>query len=388
MNRQPLDDLIVLDLSHILSGPFVTMTLGDFGARIIKIEPPGGDATRQWGPPFLGHDAAYFYAINRNKESVQLDLKSADGRQLLEQLVRRADVMVENFRPGTLDKLGFGFSRLHAMNSRLILCSISGFGQTGPRAHQAGFDQIAQGMSGLMSVTGEPNREPVRAGFSIGDLSAAMWALVGILIALRHRDRTDQGQWVDVSLLDSLISFQTFQAQNFFATGQNPPRCGSAHPNLVPYQAFKTQDGYVNVAIGNDRLWQAFCAALEAPWGTDPRYATNRDRVQHKQELLALIQDQLLKAPTHHWMAAFERHQVPAGPIYSFHEVFSDQQVIHRGLVGRAEANGEVIYQLNTPVKMSETPAAIKSLPPRLGEHTEAVRREFAAASETTPVKP
>lgn len=390
MNQQPLSDITVLDLSHILSGPFVTMTLGDFGARIIKVEPPSGDATRKWGPPFLGHDAAYFYAINRNKESVEVDLKDPAGRAFFERMVRQADVVVENFRPGTLQKLGYDFPRLITWNPRIILCSISGFGQTGPRHGQTGFDQIAQGMSGLMSVTGEAGGEPLRAGFSVGDLSAAMWALVGILVALRHRDKTGEGQWVDVSLLDSLISFQTFQAQNYFATGQDPVPCGSAHPNLVPYQAFRCQDGYINVAVGNDNLWRAFCQALNLPLADDPKFRTNPDRVAHKDELLAIISDRLATEPVSRALDTLAQYGVPAGPIYKISEVFEDAQVKSRHLLFSfdSETLGS-IYQINTPVKLSKTPPVPRSVPPQFGEHTEKVRQEiFVDSPGIVPGRP
>ncbi len=378
MTQLPLSDVTVLDLSHILSGPFATMTLGDFGARVIKIEAPNGDATRKWGPPFLGDNAAYYYAINRNKESVTLDLKDPEDRGLFQQLVKRADIVVENFRPGTLTRLGFDFSCLRELNSRIILCSISGFGQTGPRRTQTGFDQIAQGMSGLMSVTGEPGGEPLRAGYSVGDLSAAMWALVGILIALRHRDKTNEGQWVDVSLLDSLISFQTFQAQNYFATGHNPQPRGSSHPNLVPYQAFRCQDGYVNVAVGNDDLWRSFCQALDLNLSDNPLYRTNFDRFTHKQELVTIIAKRLATLSVQEALARFDEFSVPAGPVYQLSEVFDDLQVKARQLLFTMDVeNIGTLHQINTPVKLSKTPPQPRSAPPRMGEHTDKVRREM-----------
>ena len=383
MTILPLSDITVLDLSHILSGPFATMTLGDFGARVIKVESPAGDSTRKWGPPFLGDDAAYFYAINRNKESVQIDLKDDKGREFFEKLVLQADVVVENFRPGTLSKLQFDFSRLRELNPEIILCSISGFGQTGPKHMQTGFDQIAQGMSGLMSVTGNSNGEPMRAGFSVGDLSAAMWALVGILIAVRHRDKTGEGQWVDVSLVDSLISFQTFQAQNYFATGQNPQPCGSAHPNLVPYQAFRCRDGFINIAVGNDNLWRSFCLALDLPLADDPKFRTNPDRVDNKNELLALITARLAVETVNKALDIFNQFGVPAGPIYRLSEVFQDEQVMARNMVFSFPSDTrEIIQQISTPIKLSETPATPRTAPPKLGEHTEKVWRELYALSK------
>lgn len=376
--RLPLSDITILDLSHILSGPFATMTLGDFGARVIKVEPPSGDATRKWGPPFIGDNAAYFYAINRNKESVQIDLKTPEGQEFFTRLASQADVVVENFRPKTLEKLGFGFPQLQAINPRMILCSISGFGQTGPRSHQVGFDQIAQGMSGLMSVTGEAQGRPSRAGFSIGDLSAGLWAISGILLALRHRDRSGEGQWIDVSLLDSLISLQTFQAQNFFATGQNPTPHGSAHPNLVPYQAFSCRDGFVNVAVGNEGIWRAFCRGLDLSIADDPRFRTNPDRVAHKNELLSLLDQHFAQLTVEQALNRLTPLGVPAGPIYSLSEVFTDTQVAARGaaFVMETSTAGNV-HQLATPVKMSSTPPIPQCPPPQLGEHTHRVYEEL-----------
>lgn len=374
----PLSDITVLDLSRILSGPFATMTLGDFGARVIKVEPPGGDDTRSWGPPFLGEDAAYFLSCNRNKESVQLDLKQDAGRAAFTELVQHADVVIENFRPGTLERLGFGFDRLHALNPRLILCSISGFGQTGPKSGLAGFDQIAQGMAGLMAVTGEPGSSPMRVGFSVADLSAAMWALFGIMVALRHRERTGVGQWVDVALLDAMISFQTYQAQNYFVTGKNPEPSGGRHPNLVPYQVFRSRDGYFNVAVGNQTLWRAFCKALELDIVDDPRFRTNPDRVAHRDELVSMLQERFSQHDTADIVETLNRAGVPVGPIYQISQVFDDPQVHAREMLFELLRDDTgPIKQVGVPVKLSLTPGAPRSAPPRLGQHTASILREF-----------
>lgn len=379
----PLSDITVLDLTRILSGPYATMALGDFGARIIKVESPQGDDTRAWGPPFMGDDAAYFYAINRNKESVVLNLKDPADRRVFEKMVRKADVVVENFRPGAMERLGLGFDRLSAINPGIILCSISGFGQTGPKRALPGFDQIAQGMSGLMSVTGEPDGKPNRAGFSVADLSAAMWALSGILLALRYRDREGRGQWVDVSLLDSLISFQTFQAQNYFASGKDPAPKGSAHPNLVPYQVFKAKDGYFNVAVGNDSLWQALCQALQLnEMADDARFTKNSDRFAHRHELLPMLEKIFESYTIREVLDRLNGHGVPAGPIYKLSQVFEDEQVKARDMLFEmSRPDVGVIKQLGVPVKLSESPGHPRTPPPRLGQDTDRVKREFSPDS-------
>lgn len=373
----PLSDITVLDLSRILSGPFATTALSDFGARVIKVEPPQGDDTRTWGPPFVGPDAAYFLAVNRNKESVVLDLKAEADRRVLEELVRRSHVVVENFRPGTLERLGFGWRRLQEINPQIILCSISGFGQTGPKRDLPAFDQIAQGMGGLMSVTGEPGGAPTRAGFPVADLAASMWALYGIMLALRHRDRTGEGQWVDVSLLDAIISFQTYQAQNYFATGEDPEPQGRAHANIVPYQTFAARDGYFNVAVGNQTLWRAFCRQLGLDIADDPRFATNADRLAHRAELIALLESVFAGMTVEQVVGLMEAGGVPAGPLYQVSQVFSDPQVVAREmLIELPDPSRGPMRQIGVPVKMSRTKARPRSAPPLLGMHSDAIRRE------------
>lgn len=354
------------------------MALGDFGARIIKVEPPAGDDTRTWGPPFVQEDAAYFLSVNRNKESVVLDLKKPEDLRVLEALIRRADVVVENFRPGTIDRLGIGYDRLRELNPRIILCSISGYGQTGPKRELPGFDQIAQGMGGLMSVTGEPGGSPLRSGFSVADLSAAMWALYGIMVALRHRDRTGEGQWVDVALLDAMISFQAFQAQNQFATGRDPGPRGSAHANIAPYQAFRAKDGYFNVAVGNQNLWRSFCEALALDIADDPQFATNADRVDHRDELVAQLSPLFAQETVPAILERLAAAGVPAGPVYTISQVFEDPQVLARDmLVTLDDADRGPMRQIGLPVKLSATPGAPRTAPPKLGAQSQAVRREL-----------
>ncbi len=375
----PLDDLVVADLTRALAGPYCTMMLADLGARVIKVETPeGGDDTRGWGPPFCEGESAYFLSINRNKQSLTLNLKDPRGHALLVRLLRRADVVVENFRPGAMDRLGLGYARLHEMFPRLVYCSISGFGQTGPYRERPAFDLIVQGMGGLMGITGEPDGAPTRVGVAITDICAGMFAAYGILAALRARERTGAGQWVDAAMLDGQVAWMTYMAANYFATGEDPPRPGSAHLNLVPYQPFRTRDGVVNVAVATEAIWQRFCAALEIPVAGDPRFARNADRVRHRTALLDILRPIFAQRTTFEWVERLLGAGVPAGPIYRMREVMEDPQVRHREMVvemdhpraGRIRVNG-------VPVKLSATPGAVTTPPPVLGEHSDAILREL-----------
>jgi len=371
---RPLDDLTVVDVSRALAGPYCTMMLADLGARVIKVETPGtGDDTRGWGPPFVGGESAYFMSVNRNKESLTLNLKDPRGRDLLWRLLERADVLVENFRPGTTDRLGVGYPAVHARLPRLVYCSISGFGQTGPYRERPAYDLIMQGMGGLMGITGEPEGEPMRVGVAITDICAGMFAAYGILAALRVRERTGQGQWVDAAMLDGQVAWMTYMAANYFATGENPPRAGSGHPNVVPYQPFPTRDGFVNIAVGNESLWQKFCEALELPIAGDPRFATNAARVAHRRDLLAILTPVFRERTTAAWVARLLASGVPAGPIYRMDELMADPQVLHREMVVRVEhARAGAVRVNGVPVKFSETPGDVRTPPPVLGEHTAA----------------
>ncbi len=376
---RPLDDLVVVDLTRALAGPYCTMMLADLGARVVKVETPdGGDDTRGWGPPFYDGESAYFLSINRNKQSLALNLKDRRGRDLLLRLACRADVLVENFRPGTMDRLGLGYATVREMAPRVVYCSISGFGQTGPYRERAAYDLIVQGMGGIMGITGEPDGAPMRVGVAIADICAGMFAAYGILAALRVRERTGTGQWVDAAMLDGQVAWMTYMAANYFATGDNPPRVGSAHLNLVPYQPFPTRDGFVNVAVGSEGLWHKFCEALETPIATDPRFATNADRVRNRAVLLEMLMPLFARRTTAAWVERLLRAGVPAGPIYRLNEVMEDAQVRHREMVvevehpraGRVRVNG-------VPIKFSETPGGVVAPPPVLGEHSEAVLREL-----------
>ena len=376
----PLHDLLVIDLTRALAGPYCTLMLGDMGARVIKVETPaGGDDTRGWGPPFLGGESTYFMGVNRNKESLTLNLKDPRGREILHHLVARADVLVENFRPGIMDRLGFGYEAVHERYPRLVYASISGFGQDGPYRERTAYDLILQGMGGLMGMTGEEGGPPVKVGVAITDICAGMFAAFAILAALRVRDRAGQGQWIDAGMLDGQLAWLTYQAGFYFATGENPRRLGSAHPSIVPYQAFRTADGYINVAVGSEAIWERFCAALgRADFAADPRFRTNPDRVAHREVLLPELEGIFAAQPTAHWQGVLDAAGVPNGPIYLLSELFADPQVQHRGLVVEMEhpAAGR-IRQTGIPVRLSVTPGSIRTPPPQLGEHTDAILSEL-----------
>lgn len=376
----PLEDLLVVDLTRALAGPYCTLMLGDLGARVIKIETPdGGDDTRAWGPPFVNGESSYFLGINRNKESLTLNLKDRGGQEVLRRLVRRADVLVENFRAGTMERLGFDYAAVRSLNTRLVYASISGFGQSGPYRERTAYDLILQGMGGLMGTTGEEGGSPVKVGVAVTDIAAGMFAAYGILAALRVRDRTGTGQLVDVAMLDSQVAWMTYQAGYYFATGENPKRLGSAHPSLVPYQAFLTRDGYVNVAVGSEAIWVRFAPAIGAPQlADDPRFRTNPDRVSHREELIELLEPIFAARTTQEWASALEQAGVPAGPIYLLSDLFSDRQVRHREMVVDIDhPRAGRIKQTGVPIKLSETPGRIASPPPLLGQHTDNVLREL-----------
>ena len=380
-----LTGLTVLDLTRVLSGPFATMTLADLGADVVKIEQPGtGDDTRQWGPPFQGDEAAYFLSVNRNKRSLAVDLKLTDGLALVRDLARRADVVVENFRPGTAARLGLGYDDLSADNPGLVYASISGYGQTGPDSHRAGYDAIAQARSVIMSVTGEADGPPVRVGVSSADLVAGMWAVIGILAALRERDRSGQGQWVDISLLDGSVSWLTYVAAGYFATGTRPPRYGSAHPTIAPYQGFATKDGELMLAVGNDAIWRRFAPAAGLDdLVDDPRFATNPLRVSHRDELLPLVADAMASRTSAQWVEVLDAAGVPVGPIQTVDEVVTDPQVLARGMVGEVEhPTAGTLRTIGCPVRLTATPPQVRTAPPLLGQHTDDVLAELGVDAE------
>jgi crotonobetainyl-CoA:carnitine CoA-transferase CaiB-like acyl-CoA transferase len=378
----PLDGITVLDLTRVLSGPYCTMLLADMGARVIKIEQPGkGDDTRAWGPPFLEGESAYFLSINRNKESVTVDFKHPEGQRLLEQLVANSDVVVENFRPGTLAKLGLDYQSLAPRHPRLIYCSISGFGQTGPRAKEAGYDAVMQGEGGLMSITGDPGGPGVRLGVAIADVTSGMFAAYGVAMALFARERTGRGQEVDLAMLDTVAALLTYQAGNYFASGKVPARLGNRHPSIVPYETFSASDGDFVLAVGNDDQWRRFCAVAELP--EDLRFATNRQRVTNYDAVRPFIADRLRTQPRQHWIDRLNAAGVPCGSVRNLQELFADPQIQARQMVAEIEhATIGALRVLGVPVKLSDTPGAVRTPPPRLGEHTDAVLHDFGFSDD------
>lgn len=369
----PLDGLTILDLSRVLAGPYCTMLAADMGARVIKIEhPERGDDTRAWGPPFVAGESSYYLSINRNKESVALDFKTPEGRALLERLIARADVLVENFRPGTLEALGLGYDAIHARHPRLIYVSISGFGQTGPRREEAGYDALAQAEGGLMSITGVPEAPGVRLGVAIGDLAAGMFAFQGVLLALIARGASGRGQRVDISLLDSVASLLTYQAERYLAAGEHPARSGNRHRMIAPYDTFETADGVLVLAVGNDAQWHRLCAALAEPGlAADPRYVTNADRVANYATLRAALHDRFQHRPLRELVEVLRRAEVPCGVVRSIAEVFDDPQILARAMVETvSHPTIGPLRVLGIPTKLSATPGCIRTPPPRLGEHT------------------
>lgn len=381
----PLQGVRVLDFSRILSGPYCSMMLGDWGADVVKIERPGtGDDTRQWGPPFVEGESAYFLSVNRNKRSVAIDLRKPEGREVAYRLAREADVVLENFRPGTAARLGIGYDDLKAINPRIVYCSISGFGQTGPYRDYPGFDVVAQGMSGMMSITGEPDGMPMKHGMSMADLSAALWAAFAIVTALFRRERSGEGQYLDVSLLDGHIALLTYAAGNYFATGQRPQRFGNAHPTITPYQPFETADGHIIVAVGNDKLWQAFCQVADLEeLANDPRFATNPDRVTNRDQLIPLIAARIKERTSDTWLDQLQAAGIPCGPIYALDQTFADPHVQAREMVVEMpHPTGATIKMTGIPVKFSGTPGRIVLPPPLLGQHTEEVLKEIGYSQE------
>jgi crotonobetainyl-CoA:carnitine CoA-transferase CaiB-like acyl-CoA transferase len=375
-NMKPLEGIKVLDMTRVLAGPYCTMILADMGAEVIKVEQPGkGDDTRQFGPPFQDGESAYFLSINRNKKSITLNLKSAKGKEILTRLIQRSDVLVENFRPGTLKKLGFDYEAASKINPRLIYASVSGFGQTGPWSAKPGYDLAIQGLGGIMSITGDADGPPYKVGVSQADLTAGLYAVQGILLALFAREKTGKGQLVDVGMLDCQLAMLSFQAGIYFMTGVSPSRKGNQHPTICPYETFKAQDRYINIAVGNDRLWQKFCALLGLEKICDnPDFATNPSRVQHRDQLFPIIQNEIGKKDSRHWLALFEENGIPSGPILSVDEALAQPQSAARGMVATVNHHklGE-IKQTGIPVKLSETPGEIAGPPPCLSEHTDAV---------------
>lgn len=376
----PLHGVTVLDLSRVLSGPFCTMQLADMGARVIKIEQPGrGDDTRAWGPPFAGGESAYYLSINRNKESLSLDLKHAAAREIIEALLARSDVLVENFRPGTVRRLGLSFDDLKDRYPRLVYCSISGFGQTGPRRDAPGYDSVVQAEGGLMSVTGQAELPAVRLGVAIGDMSAGLYAAFAIVTALIARAHSGRGQFIDVGMLDSVASLLTYQAGRFFVDGTVPRRMGNRHPTISPYDTFPAADGDFVLAVGNDEQWQRLCRVLRLDaLADDGRFATNSLRVQHYETLRPVLSEAFRSMTRDACIRTLLEAGVPCGAVRTVPEVLADPQLAARDMIVplQHEAAG-TIRVLGIPPKLSDTPGQVRTPPPMLGEHTEAILREL-----------
>nr|WP_295836857.1 CaiB/BaiF CoA-transferase family protein [uncultured Azospirillum sp.] len=385
----PLSHIRVLELSRVLAGPWSAQTLADLGADVIKVERPGaGDDTRAWGPPWAGDQSAYFLSTNRGKRSITIDFERPEGQELVRKLAAQADVVIENFKVGGLVKYGLDYDSLKAVNPRLVYCSITGFGQTGPYRNRAGYDFMIQGMGGLMSITGQPDGEPgggpVKVGVAVTDIFTGLYATIGIMGALAHRDRTGEGQQVDLALLDVQVAVLANQAMNCLVGGKAPQRLGNAHPNIVPYQAFATRDGYIILAVGNDGQFAKFCTVAGRPdLAKDERYATNPARVANRKELVALLEELIRTRDSHDWLSALEEVGVPCGPINDLTAVFEDPQVkarnIHQDLPHPTQGS---VPTVASPIRYSGTPLVHDTAPPTLGQHTDTVLAESLGLSE------
>ena len=380
---EALKGIKVIDLSRILAGPWASQMLADFGAQVIKIERPNkGDDTRYWGPPFIKEktstqppQAAYFHSTNRNKQSIAIDIQHETGQQIIKDLVKNADVFIENFKVGALAKYGLDYPKLKLLNPNLIYCSITGFGQTGPSSERAGYDAMIQGEGGLMSITGVANGEPMKAGVALTDIMTGLYCSNAILAALMARNHIDKGQYIDIALLDVQVSTLANQGLNYLATGNNPKRQGNAHPNIVPYQTFNTSDGIMMLAIGNDTQFRKFCELVEQPELADnPNFQTNEQRVINRESLIEHLSKILLSQPTVWWINQLETLDIPCGPINTLQEVFNHSQIKHRNLVRKIPDNcSKQIYTIASPINLSETPLQYRSASPDLSEHCEKI---------------
>ncbi|WP_404328540.1 CaiB/BaiF CoA transferase family protein [Mesobacillus maritimus] len=381
----PLEGIKVLELSRTLAGPFCSMQLADMGAEVIKVEQPGiGDETRSYTPPEINGQSCYFMSLNKNKKSITLNLKSEEGQKVVKQLVKDADVLIENFRNGTMEKFGLGYDVLKEINPRLVYCAVSGFGRSGPMKDEPAYDLIMQGFGGLMSVTGEEGRAPVKVGFSVVDLATGLYAALGIVLAIHAREKTGKGQFVESSLLETIVSLTNYLGQNVLATGKAPERLGSAHPSLVPYQAFETKDGYVIIGVPNDWLWKKMCDALGLDDLKDhPKYAENINRVANREELVGILTEYTKTKESAEIIDILKRAGVPSGPINNIAQLLEHPQVIHREMVQEVQhPTIGALKMLGVPLKLSETPGSIRKAPPLLSENTKEVLETLGYNSE------
>ena len=379
----PLDGLFVLDMSRTLAGPYCTMNLGDMGADVVKVEEPtSGDETRQWAP-FWDGQSCFYMSVNRNKRNIAVNLKHPRGVEIIKKLAAKADVMIESFRAGAMDRMGLGYEDMKAINPRLIYCAISGFGRTGPLSSKGGYDLMVQAYSGLMSTTGEPGRTPLRIGFSLVDITCGWVAYGGIMTALYQREKTGVGQYVESSLLEGMVSASTYHIVNYLATGNSPGPLGQGHPSLAPYQMFPSKDGRVMLGAANDGLWAKFCEVTgRQDLGMDPRFRTNRDRVDHRDELIALLEALFLTKTTAEWVALLDGAGIPSSPVNSIADLVDDPQVAHREMiVDVPHPKVEGLKTPASPLRLSEGPTSVRRHPPDNGEHTEEILRELGYAA-------
>jgi crotonobetainyl-CoA:carnitine CoA-transferase CaiB-like acyl-CoA transferase len=389
----PLAGFRVLDLSRILAGPWASQMLADLGAEVIKIERPGGgDDTRGWAPPYMPDESgeetsesAYFHGANRGKQSVCIDMAKAEGQQLLHDLVQHCDVVIENFKLGGLKKYSLDYESLKSINSAVVYCSITGFGQSGPYAERAGYDFMIQAMGGMMSVTGESDGQPMKIGVALADILTGLYAANAIQAALIHQMKTGQGQYIDMALLDVQVATLANQAMNYLATGVSPGRLGNAHPNIVPYQAFETQDGYIILAIGNDTQFERFCDFAGTSWFEDARYASNSARVKNREELVPQVAEVMRGKDSEIWLAELNQRGIPCGPINTLDQVFADPQVLHRGIqLSLDHPTAGKVASVANPIKLSQTPIEYEQAPPLLGQHTHQVLTSLLGLDEAT----
>ena len=385
----PLNGIRVFDLTRVLAGPSCTQILGDLGADVIKIERPElGDDTRKYGPPFVldvdgteTTESGYYLSANRNKRSVTLNLTGAEGQSLAKRMINQCQVLAENFKVGNLAKFGLDYTSLKAENPGLVYCSITGFGQTGPKAKRPGYDFMAQGLGGIMSITGPPGGEPHRVGIPIADLTAGLWAAISINAALRHREVTGEGQHLDISLLDTQVSLLSIQGLNYLTSGEVPGLLGNAHPNIVPYQVFPTADGNIIVAVGNDDQFKRYCEFAGVPeLINDERFVTNKARVQNREALTQILNEVMRQNPSAYWLEELEKNKISCGPINNIDQVFDDAQVVARGMkieMNHPATGGEPLSLIGSPSKMSVTEVSYRHAPPMLGQHTEEVLEEL-----------
>jgi len=378
-----LTGIKVVDLSRILAGPWASQMLADLGAQVIKVErPKKGDDTRYWGPPFIKEatddqppQAAYFHCVNRNKQSISIDITHSDGQQIIRDLIKDADVLIENYKVGGLAKYGLDYASLSHLNPKLVYCSITGFGQTGPSANKAGYDAMIQGEGGLMSITGVPDGEPMKVGVALVDIMTGLYACNATLAALMARHHTDKGQHIDIALLDVQMATLANQGMNYLATGKNPTRLGNGHPNIVPYQTFAASDGSIILAVGNDSQFAKFCQVIGQPeLASSPLFATNAQRVAHRSDLVPLIAGVLASKPTSYWINALEEVAVPCGPVNTLEQVFNHPQIKHRQMVRQVpDWDENMLDTVASPMNLSDTPIVYHSAPPELGQHTQQI---------------